>query len=134
MTAKHLLWGKAANAGETCVAPDYIIIEQYFQDKFVAALQDVYIILPILSRQSISSGTIVSTDFSAGVYSAWLSRVVLGGDMDEATKYIDPTVVKDVLPDDCSERSMSEEIFGPILLIMPVDSIDKGLAYYVYAQ
>lgn len=74
--------------------------------------------------------------------------IVIGGDTDEGTKYIGPTVVKDVKPEDCLMSEcvarrryfnflmyrrysvmVDREIFGPILPIMPVNSIDEGLAY-----
>ncbi|KAJ3965707.1 Aldehyde/histidinol dehydrogenase [Lentinula raphanica] len=129
-TAKRLLWGKAANAGQTCVAPDYIIVERNFQDKFVAALQDVYRqFYPDKASAPGQLSRLISPQAFTRVNNLLKNTkgtVVLGGDTDEATKYIGPTVVKDVLPDDCL---MSEEIFGPILPIMPVDSIDEGLAY-----
>ncbi|KAJ3736030.1 NAD-aldehyde dehydrogenase [Lentinula guzmanii] len=129
-TAKRLLWGKAANAGQTCVAPDYVIVQRDFQEKFVEALQDVY-------REFYPSKASASGQMSRMVSPQAFTRVnnllkntkgtiVLGGDTDETTKYIGPTVVKDVKPEDCL---MSEEIFGPILPIMPVSSIDEGLAY-----
>ena len=43
LAAKRLMWGKVVNAGQTCVAPDYILVPKEFQDKFVQALKDVYV-------------------------------------------------------------------------------------------
>ena len=50
LAAKRLMWGKVVNAGQTCVAPDYILVPKEFQDKFVQALKDVYVVFPIPGR------------------------------------------------------------------------------------
>ncbi|KAJ3880668.1 NAD-aldehyde dehydrogenase [Lentinula edodes] len=130
MAAKRLLWGKAANAGQTCVAPDYIIVQQDFQDKFVEALQESYReFYPDKASAPGQMSRLVSQQAFNRVNNLLKNTngtIVIGGDTDEGTKYIGPTVVKDVKPEDCL---MSEEIFGPILPIMPVNSIDEGLAY-----
>ncbi|KIK59512.1 hypothetical protein GYMLUDRAFT_44485 [Collybiopsis luxurians FD-317 M1] len=130
IAAKRILWGKAANAGQTCVAPDYIIVERHFQDKFVQAMQETYQeFYPDKPSAPGQMSRLVSARAFTRVSNLLKNTkgtVVIGGDMDEATKYIGPAIVKDVKPDDCL---MSEEIFGPILPIMPVDSVDEGLAY-----
>ncbi|KAF5389876.1 hypothetical protein D9757_003571 [Collybiopsis confluens] len=130
IAAKRILWGKAANAGQTCVAPDYIIVQRDFQDTFVQALQDVYneFYPDKASAPGQMSRLVSARAFTrvSNLIKNTKGTIVFGGDTDEATKYIGPTVVKDVKPDDCL---MSEEIFGPILPIMPVDSVDEGLAY-----
>ncbi|KAF9077136.1 NAD-aldehyde dehydrogenase [Rhodocollybia butyracea] len=130
MTAKRLLWGKLANAGQTCVAPDYIIVPQDFQDKLVKALQDeCEEFYPNKASAPGQMSRLVSTPAFTRINNLIKNTkgtIVFGGDTDEATKYIGPTIVKDVMPGDCL---MSEEIFGPVLPIMPVSSIEEGLAY-----
>ncbi|KAE9394091.1 NAD-aldehyde dehydrogenase [Gymnopus androsaceus JB14] len=130
VAAKRILWGKTANAGQTCVAPDYIIVPQDFQGEFVKALQEVYQeFYPDSASAPGQMSRLVSPQAFTRVNNLIKNTkgtIVIGGETDEATKFIAPTIVKDVTPDDCL---MSEEIFGPVLPIMPVSNIDEGLAY-----
>ncbi|KII87684.1 hypothetical protein PLICRDRAFT_141625 [Plicaturopsis crispa FD-325 SS-3] len=130
LCARRLLWGKFTNAGQTCVAPDYVLVPAHFQGKLVDALKKTY-------NEFYPKGAAASSDFSRMVTPQHFSRVhrlvqntsgtiVLGGDADEATKFIAPTVVSDVKPDD---SLMSEEIFGPVLPIVPVKDVDEAIAF-----
>ncbi|KAK7467379.1 Hexadecenal dehydrogenase [Stygiomarasmius scandens] len=130
MTARRLLWGKAANAGQTCVAPDYLIVPRSFQDTLVKALKETYDeFYPDGAGAPGAMSRLVTPQAFArvsGLLKNTKGTIVVGGEMDEATKFIAPTVIKDVKSDDAL---MSEEIFGPLLPIMPVDSIEEGIAY-----
>ncbi|THU84797.1 NAD-aldehyde dehydrogenase [Dendrothele bispora CBS 962.96] len=130
MTARRILWGKAANAGQTCVAPDYIIVPRSFQDTLIKAFKEAHDeFYPDGPKAPGQMSRLVTPQAFArvsGLLKNTKGTVVLGGETDEATKFIAPTVIKDVKPDDAL---MSEEIFGPLLPIMPVDSIDEGIAY-----
>lgn len=145
LAARRLLWGKTVNAGQTCVAPDYILIPKEAQSLLVEELRTVY-------KEFYPSGAKESDSFSRIISSRHFQRlsrllaetkgnVVFGGDTDEDSKYIGPTVVENVTGDD---SLMSEELFGPILPIVPVDSIqqaidfinarDHPLALYVFSN
>jgi aldehyde dehydrogenase (NAD+) len=130
LAAKRILWGKVSNAGQTCVAPDYIIVTRDSQDEFVNALVNVCneFYPDKASAPGQMSRLISPQAFNrvSNLLKTTNGTVVYGGDTDEAAKYIEPTIVKDVKPDD---SLMTEEIFGPVLPIMPVDNIDEGLAY-----
>ncbi|KAJ7024307.1 NAD-aldehyde dehydrogenase [Mycena alexandri] len=130
LAARRILWGKSTNAGQTCVAPDYVLVPRASQDKFVEALKTAY-------ASFYPEATTTSKDMTKMVNQQAFKRVngllqntkgtlVVGGETDEAQKYIAPTIVKDVKGDD---SLMSEEIFGPILPIVPVDDLDAGIAY-----
>ncbi|KAG6829108.1 hypothetical protein H0H92_005650 [Tricholoma furcatifolium] len=132
MAARRILWGKVVNAGQTCVAPDYILVPRTFADKFVEALQTAY-----KSFYPESAGPSSPDAFSRIVTpQAWKringllqntkGNVVIGGETDEATKYIAPTIVRDVNADD---SLMSEEIFGPVLPIVAVEDVDEAIAF-----
>ncbi|KAG5351806.1 hypothetical protein C0989_004843 [Termitomyces sp. Mn162] len=132
MAARRILWGKCVNAGQTCVAPDYVLVPRSFQDKFVAALEAAYKSFYPESAQPSDPDT-----FSRIVtHQAWKrikglidttkGTVVVGGEMDEATKFIAPTIVRDVKADD---SLMSEEIFGPVLPLVPVEDVDEAIAF-----
>ncbi|KAF8878155.1 NAD-aldehyde dehydrogenase [Gymnopilus junonius] len=148
LAAKRLLWGKVVNAGQTCVAPDYILVPRAFQDKFVQALKEAYEeFYPDPEKRAAQPGAYSrlihtqATERIAGLLAKTQGTVVFGGEVDVENRFIAPTVVKDVKGDD---SLMSEEIFGPVLPIVPVDSIDDAikfvnerdhpLALYVFSQ
>lgn len=58
MAARRILWGKVVNAGQTCVAPDYILLPRSFQDKFVKALQDASVLLSFTFKPLSHSNTV----------------------------------------------------------------------------
>ncbi|EIW78299.1 NAD-dependent aldehyde dehydrogenase [Coniophora puteana RWD-64-598 SS2] len=128
--AKRILWGKVANAGQTCVAPDYVLIERGAEDKFVEALKEAHkSFFPDKSYKEMSR-IVAPSHFNRlkGLVENTQGTVVLGGldEMDEAGKLITPTIVRGVKEDD---SLMSEEIFGPVLPILPVDNVDDALEY-----
>ncbi|KAJ6531647.1 NAD-aldehyde dehydrogenase [Mycena vulgaris] len=127
LAAKRILWGKFANGGQTCVAPDYVLVPKAAQDTFVDALKTAYAgfypegnqgITKIVNQQSFKRVN--------GLLQATKGTVVCGGETDESQKFIAPTIIKDVQVDD---SLMSEEIFGPILPIVPVEDLDAAIAY-----
>lgn len=143
VVADRLARGKFLNAGQTCVAPDYVLTDP----ETAAALE------PLLTK---AVQAVYGTDASAsGEYGRIVNerhfdrltglldsgRVVVGGDTDRSQKYIAPTVLADVDP---ASPVMREEIFGPILPIVTVPGLDqaidfindrdKPLALYVFAE
>ncbi|KAF8958145.1 NAD-aldehyde dehydrogenase [Flammula alnicola] len=148
MAAKRILWGKVVNAGQTCVAPDYILVPKDFQDKFCEALKETYEeFYPDADQRSAAPGsysrivTPQATARIAGLLEKTKGTIVFGGQVDKENKYIAPTLVKDVAADD---SLMSEEIFGPLLPVVPVENLDAAikfvnerdhpLALYVFSQ
>ncbi|KAH7920037.1 aldehyde dehydrogenase [Leucogyrophana mollusca] len=128
--ARRILWGKCVNAGQTCIAPDYILVPKEFEDTFVQALKDVH-------DEFYPNGTKGSSDFGHIVNAGHFARIknlldntqgeiVFGGETNEAQLYIAPTVVKSVQKGD---SLMSEELFGPVLPIVPVDNVDEAIEY-----
>ncbi|KAJ7172042.1 NAD-aldehyde dehydrogenase [Mycena filopes] len=134
LAARRILWGKATNAGQTCVAPDYVLVPRAAQDSFVEALKTAYTsFYPETAGESSPAAKHMSRMVNGqaftrvnGLLQNTKGTVVAGGETDEAQKYISPTIVKDVKLDD---SLMSEEIFGPVLPIVPVDDLDAGIAY-----
>ena len=107
LAAKRILWGKVINAGQTCVAPDYILVPRPFQDTFVQALKEVYEeFYPDAEKRSAASDAysrLVSPrahERIAGLLEKTKGKIVIGGEVDKDAKFIAPTVVKDVGPDD----------------------------------
>ncbi|CAE7171007.1 unnamed protein product, partial [Rhizoctonia solani] len=102
LAARRILWGKATNAGQTCVAPDYVLVPREGQDALVKELQAVYKeFYPQGAKDSDSYSRIISTghwDRVKGILDGTNGKVVVGGgaDADRESKFIAPTVVKDV--------------------------------------
>ena len=128
VAARRVAWGKWLNSGQTCVAPDYVLVDRKVESRFIdalrAAITGFYGDNP---QTSDSYGRIVSTrHFDRLTSMLGDGSVVIGGQHDAADRYIAPTVLVDVRPD---SRIMAEEIFGPILPIIPVSSLDEAVTF-----
>ncbi|MET8979640.1 aldehyde dehydrogenase family protein [Streptomyces sp. NPDC004539] len=126
--AGRLARGKFLNAGQTCVAPDYVLTDPAtaaaLEPLLASAVEETYGADP---QQSGEYGRIVNErhfDRLTGLLDS--GRTVVGGTHDRADKYIAPTVLADVDP---GSPVMGEEIFGPILPIVTVDGLDEALAF-----
>lgn len=143
VAAKRIAWGKFFNAGQTCVAPDYVLVHEAQHDALLARLTSTL-------RTFYGDDPQASPDFGRIVNARHLRRlnalipdsgaVVVGGQSDESTRYFAPTVLRDVPAD---SPVMADEIFGPILPVLKVKSIEeavrfinarpKPLALYLYS-
>lgn len=126
--AARLAAGKFLNAGQTCVAPDYVLTDpetaRALEAALARAVEGLYGADPAASG---SYGRIVNErHFDRLTALLGSGRVVTGGGHDRAAKYIAPTVLADVVPD---APVMQEEIFGPILPIVTVDGLDEAVAF-----
>jgi aldehyde dehydrogenase (NAD+) len=141
VAARRIAWGKLINAGQTCIAPDYVLVERAVSDRLVDALVRAMAQLegpdPRVTRTRIVNDRHVARLESLLARSG--GRVATGGRVDREERWIEPTVVVD--PDPGSPL-MEEEIFGPILPVVTVDSLeeaagiingrDKPLALYLF--
>lgn len=146
IAAKRIMWGKFLNTGQTCIAPDYILCPRDKQEKLVQgckkALKDYYGEDP---KSSKDYGRIINDRHFqrlTKVLKGTKGKVVHGGeqDADEAERYIPPTLITHVTPDDVL---MEDEIFGPLLPFLGINNVDeaikfvndreKPLAFYVFA-
>jgi len=128
VAARRVAWGKWLNAGQTCVAPDYVLVDKAVRDGFVdelaKAIAEFYGADPRLSD---SYGRIISSrHFDRLVTLLADGTPVIGGESDAESRYIAPTVLVDVPTD---ARIMDEEIFGPILPIISVGSTAEAISY-----
>lgn len=126
VAARRIVWGKFMNAGQTCVAPDYLLVQSSVKDKLTRKMrkyvQEFYGLEP---KDSPDFGRIIS-DFHFKRLCGLLSegRLICGGEHDNETKYIAPTIVDMI---DWESQVMQQEIFGPILPIMEFDSLEQVL-------
>ena len=131
LAAKRLAWGKALNAGQTCIAPDYVLIDKKIRDTFVEEyFRQVRALLGEDPQQTEHFVRLVNDKAFERVASyisgPEVSGKVMGGKMDPATRYIEPTVVRDPAPD---SPVMATEIFGPVLPVCSYDTLDEAVAF-----
>lgn len=127
VTARRIAWIKLLNSGQTCIAPDYVLAERAITDQLVDRVS-TYL------RQFRSSGpeagvrvvNVRQFDRLAEMIRGTRGRVVTGGALDRENLRIEPTVVVDPPADD---PVMAEEIFGPILPVLTVESLDAAVAF-----
>jgi aldehyde dehydrogenase (NAD+) len=134
--AERVVWGKFLNAGQTCIAPDYVFVhasrEEAFLSEAKAALERFYGKTEEARKQSPDFCRIVDDGAFArlsrvldGTVAAG-ARLVAGGGVDAASRYIAPTVLADVTPD---MPVMEEEIFGPLLPVLRYEKLDEALGF-----
>ena len=127
VTADRIAWSKWMNAGQTCVAPDYIIVEKAFAATLIEALKrTITAFYGSDAKQSPDYGRIINSRHFARLHHYLQDHnVVIGGDCDPEQLYLAPTVLLDPPLD---SPVMQEEIFGPILPIITVDDIQQAIA------
>ena len=133
-SAERIVFGKFLNGGQTCVAPDYVLVpaarEEELLGQLRAAIERFYGASEEARRASPDFCRMVDDGQFARVNGllersvAQGVRVVVGGRVDAASRYIAPTVLADVKPD---SPIMEEEIFGPVLPVLRYDSLDEAL-------
>ncbi|XP_069660442.1 aldehyde dehydrogenase family 3 member B1-like [Haliaeetus albicilla] len=126
--ARRVAWGRFFNAGQTCLAPDYVLCSVEMQEKLMPALREAITeFFGSNPRESPDFGRIVGDKQFRRIRALLCSgRVAIGGQTDEKERYIAPTVLADVLP---SDPAMQEEIFGPILPIVVVANMDEAIDF-----
>lgn len=141
LTAKRLAFGKFVNAGQTCVAPDYVFVKREYQNELIDELKNVIEVF-------FGKDPLNYPDFPKIINDKHHERllgliknqhVVIGGKANSTT--IEPTVLSDV---NITSPVMQEEIFGPVLPLIPYDSIeevityinskDRPLAFYLFSK
>ncbi|WP_404399867.1 aldehyde dehydrogenase family protein [Idiomarina seosinensis] len=143
VTARRIIWGKFLNAGQTCIAPDYLLVEEEIKDALVDAMKQVVVDFYGEDPQA-------GEDYGRIIHQQHWQRlvdmldgqkVIFGGQYSKKDRYLAPTFVDDVA---ASDTLMQEEIFGPILPIIKVASATeaieqiqskpKPLALYVFSK
>ncbi len=143
LAAKRIVWGKFLNGGQTCIAPDYLLIHKKVKDSFVAhfkrEIENAYGANP---EQSEDFSRIVNTrNFDRLNAMIENESVLIGGKNNRESRYISPTLIDEPNLD---SEAMKGEIFGPILPLISYDSedridqvlsnYDKPLAFYVFTK
>lgn len=145
VAAKRIAWGKFTNTGQTCVAPDYLLVHKDIYDRFMKLLKDTV-------RSFYGKNAIKSPDYGRIVNDRQFDRlqkilveerdtITYGGRTDRDDLYIEPTIIEYVK---WSSPSMQDELFGPILPVMVYDDLrlaihqvrqlPKPLAAYFFSE
>lgn len=128
IAAKRIIWGKTINAGQTCIAPDYLFVHHSVKDELTHHIKS--------SLKELFGNDIKSSNQYARIVNdrrfdkliEYLNdgTTIIGGEVDKSEKYISPTVLDNVSLD---SDVMKEEIFGPIMPIIPFDDIEEPINY-----
>lgn len=143
LSAKRCAWGKFLNAGQTCVAPDYVLVPKRLQHQFIDRLN-------FHLKNFYGDDPFASPDYPRVVNEKHFDRlekliipekIALGGENNREKKFIAPTVLKDV---NWTDKIMEDEIFGPLLPVIPYEDLDetlelvskrpRPLAFYVFSE
>ncbi|GAA4108275.1 aldehyde dehydrogenase [Aquimarina addita] len=125
LTAKRLVWAKFLNAGQTCIAPDYVLVEATAQKSFLAAIKKHIIQAEYALENQNYTQIINQKNFNRLKELIDQDKVFYGGELDTENRIISPTIMTDITLEDAI---MQHEIFGPILPIVSFNTIDNAIA------
>lgn len=126
-TARRITWGKFINAGQTCVAPDYLLVEQSIKQELLDKIQKCI-------REFLGARPATSPDYARIINQKHFNRLVeflqygetiIGGESNSSELYIAPTVLDGV---SLESPVMQEEIFGPILPVLTYSDVTEAIA------
>ena len=128
VAAKRVAWGKALNAGQTCIAPDYLMIHEDVKDKFLKLLVKEWKHLLTKDPQKAKHFVRIVSNKALERLIGYLDNGTIyhGGKYDKAERYLSPTILTDVSPD---APVMQEEIFGPIFPVLTFKEIDEVITF-----
>jgi aldehyde dehydrogenase (NAD+) len=127
VAAKRLVWGKFVNTGQTCIAPDYIFVNNKIKAKFLEKVKfHIHAFFGKPEDKSNDLGRIISDRHFQRLSKMITGDIIAGGVTDASQRYISPTVIDNVTLD---HPAMQEEIFGPIMPIIGYDSFDEVIAH-----
>lgn len=128
LAAKRIAWGKALNAGQTCMAPDYLFVHSEIKERFISQLESEF--------NTLYKGNFkISKDYPRIINENHFNRllklmentnVIFGGKTDSTDRFISPTLIK---IDDIEHPVMKDEIFGPIMPMLTFDDLDKVISF-----
>ena len=128
VAAKRVAWGKALNAGQTCIAPDYLMIHEEVKDKFLRLLVKEWKHLLTKDPQKAKHFVRIVSDKALERLIGYLDNGTIyhGSNYDKAERYLSPTILTDVSPD---APVMQEEIFGPIFPVLTFKEINEVITF-----
>lgn len=128
IAAKRVAWGKLLNAGQTCIAPDYLLVQNEVKEEFLQLLAKEFDHLLGKNQQEAKHFVRIVSDRAFARLSSYLQygKIYYGGKMDAKERFFSPTLLTDV---DASSPVMQEEIFGPIFPVMTFDELSAAAEF-----
>ncbi len=128
IAAQRIIWGKTLNAGQTCVAPDYLLVHEAIKEELVGEMKKVIQeFFGADPQKSDCFGRIINNKHFnriKNIIERDSAGIVYGGRYDEETKYIEPTLIE---VESWNTASMEDEIFGPVLPFMTYNNLDRAM-------
>lgn len=141
VAAKRIVWGKFLNAGQTCVAPDYLLVEESVQEQFLEILRKYIQEFKYEPNSENYTRIINQKNFERLIKLINKDKIYFGGNSDKEKLYIEPTILKNI---NWQDDVMQEEIFGPILPVISftnfnvvlneILALEKPLAAYLFTN
>ncbi|MBO5813129.1 MAG: aldehyde dehydrogenase [Alistipes sp.] len=128
MAARRIVWGKGLNAGQTCIAPDYLLLHESVKERFIEAFKRESAHLHGRDASQSKHYVRMVNDRAFERVASYLTdgKVVAGGHTKPEERYIEPTLLDSVSPD---AAVMQEEIFGPIFPIQTIKSTEEAIDF-----
>ncbi|HYF80500.1 MAG TPA: aldehyde dehydrogenase [Symbiobacteriaceae bacterium] len=126
LAARRIVWGKFLNAGQTCVAPDYLLVHHSVRDRLLTRMVDQI-------RAAYGDDPAQSPDYTRIINERHFDRlvallpganIVTGGRFDRGTRYIEPSIIEGISLD---HPAMADEIFGPILPVLTFHAFEEAM-------
>jgi len=128
VAAKRIVWGKFLNAGQTCVAPDYLLVEESIHEQFIEMLRNQIKAFKYEPGSEQYTRIINQKNFHRLIQLIDTEKIYFGGNYNEDKLYIEPTILNNVHWED---DVMQEEIFGPILPVISFKSFNQIVNYLI---
>lgn len=128
IAAKRIIWGKTINAGQTCIAPDYLFVHKSIKEEFINCIKISLEELFGADIKSSNNYARIVNDSRFNTLKQYLNdgTPIVGGDCDKSENYISPTILDNV---SLESNVMQDEIFGPILPIITFDNIEEPISH-----
>lgn len=124
VSVKRLVWGKFLNAGQTCIAPDYVLVHKSLEKKFLELTKNEIIRQHFAFENDNYVQIINDRNFERLTKMLVPEKIYYGGETNAETRYIQPTIMQNVTMEDAV---MQEEIFGPILPVITYETIEEAI-------
>ena len=128
MAARRIAWGKSLNAGQTCIAPDYLLVHADIKEQLISALKKEFTRLHGANPKEAKHFVRIVNERAFDRLVGYLqgADVVMGGEYDREERYIAPTLIDHV---DANSPIMQEEIFGPIFPIVTFSTTEEAIRF-----